>query len=114
MNPRDLDQLQANIATLNMFLLLLAFCVHEIYCFANRRWWVRTVFSEEQRRNHGSFYHLHNFLRIEDHEMFFRLFHMEECDFSLLYEKLRDKLRKKDTRLRKSLPAELRLAAILR
>lgn len=109
----DILQLQTNIATLNALLTLLAFCVHEILCQANRRWWVRSVYSEENRASHAAFRNLHTFFRLEDHEMFYKYMRMEESDFAFLFEKVKDKIKKKDTRYRKALPAELRLAAVL-
>lgn len=113
MDDEDIFQLQTNIATLNALLTLLAFCVHEVLRQGNRRWWVRSVYLEENRAAHSAFRNLHTFVRLEDQEMFYKYMRMEEKDFAFLYEKVKDKLKKKDTKFRKSLPAELRLAAVL-
>lgn len=58
-------------------------------------------------------YNLHTFFRMEDHELFFQYMRMPEKTFALLYEKLRSKLKKQNTRLRESLSPELRLSAVL-
>lgn len=113
MNEEDVFQLQTNMATLNAMLTLFAFCVYEVLRQGNRRWWVRSVYMEENRASHSAFRNLHTFFRLEDHEMFYKYMRMEEKYFAFLYEKIKDKIKKKDTSYRKSLPAELRLAAVL-
>lgn len=113
MDEEDIFRLQTNIARLNALLTLLAFCAHEVLRQGNRRWWVRSVYVEENRTAHSAFHNLHTFFRIEDHEMFYKYMRMEEEDFAFLYEKVKDKIKKKNTKYRKCLPAELRLAAVL-
>lgn len=109
----DLYLIQQNLKTLNILLVLIAYIISEICYLPNRRWHVRPMISEDKRLSTGAYYKLHTFFRLEDHEQFQHYLRMPEKTFAFLYEKLRERLTKKNTRLRKSLSPELRLAAVL-
>lgn len=112
-NKEKLVLIQNNVNVLKMILMITAYYVYEIYCMANRRWWVRPVNSVQNKIIHGAYYSLHTFFRMEDHESFFQYMRMPESTFSYLYEKLWVKLTKRNTAMRESLSPELRLAAVL-
>ena len=76
-----------------------------------RRCWVREAF--QNRDGYGAFETLFNVLR-NDRELFFRYIRMTTERFNYLLSLVKEKIEKKDTRFRKSIPASARLAITLR
>lgn len=112
-NSVGLFSIQQNLKTFSVLLVLISYFISELCNMPNRHWRVRPMISEEKRLNTGTYYKLFTFFRLEDHEQFQYYMRMPEKTFAFLYEKLRAKLTKKNTRLRTCLGPELRLAAVL-
>ena len=76
-----------------------------------KRFWVRKIYRE--RQTHGTFYTLFQTL-LKDKEMFFRYHRMTPSRFEHLFSLVKDRITKKDTRLRKAIPGRERLSLTLR
>ena len=76
-----------------------------------RRIWVREIF--KKREEVKTFEHLYSDLR-KDREYFFRYLRMSPDRFDHLLSLVKDRIEKRNTRLRKAIPPEARLAITLR
>lgn len=76
-----------------------------------RKLWVHPIL--ETRNYNGEFNHLFSELRL-DEEKFFNYFRMSISSFDELCNILKDKIKREDTIMRKSIPPEERLAVTLR
>lgn len=76
-----------------------------------RRMWVHPIV--DSRPEKGHFYNLFSELR-EDEEKFFNFTRMSTATFDALLMSIREKITKKDTRMRKCIPPEEKLVITLR
>lgn len=77
-----------------------------------KRFWTRGIFRD--RKLHSEYYNLYLDLRENDREFHYRYLRMSKERFDHLLSLVRDKITKKDTRLRKAITAEERLVITLR
>ena len=77
-----------------------------------KRFWRRSIFRD--RKLHSEYYTLFQVLKDTDREWFFKYIRMSPERFSHLLSLVRDKISKKDTKLRECISAEERLVITLR
>ena len=77
-----------------------------------KRFWRRSIFQD--RRLHSEYYHLYLELRENDREFHYRYLRMSNERFDHLLSLVKEKITKKDTRLREAITAEERLVMTLR
>ena len=77
-----------------------------------KRFWIRSIF--KSRKTNGEFCNLIQELRTNDRQYFFRYFRMNPERFDHLLELVRPRIEKQNTRFRKAISAEERLALTLR
>lgn len=107
------QQILLNVHNLDRILIIIGYVIWEIMNFSNRRWWERPVNNPHVRERYGAYYGLYHYFKIDDHEMFKQYLRMEQKHFCILYEKLKDRLKKKNTKWRPSIHPELRLSTVL-
>ena len=91
-------------------LVLASFIILNDFDMLGRRWQTRPFNTPEMRARYGAFASVFTYFKLEDNQLFYRFMRMRVCDFAILYEKLKDKLKKSGPR---ALSAELKLAAVI-
>ena len=76
-----------------------------------KRFWRRGIF--RQRELHSEYFHLYQTLRDNDREFHYRYIRMSKERFDHLLSLIKEKITKKNTRMRKPISAEERLVGVL-
>ncbi|KAJ8673892.1 hypothetical protein QAD02_015382 [Eretmocerus hayati] len=77
-----------------------------------RRWWVRPHITAHQRDTYGGYNRLCRYLKLYDHELFYKNFHMGPQNFDRLHELVEGRLQKQVC-VRLPISSEVRLASVL-
>lgn len=78
-----------------------------------RRWWVRNKLREKERERFGAYRRIFLYCKKYDHEKLYEFVGLTFAQFNHLFEIVRVKIEKTNS-IRKSLPEELKLSAVLK